>query len=62
MARRGSVDELPVEIDLAAANPLQPSQHSERGGLATPGRTDEDHELAVADRQIEIPHGIGLAK
>ena len=33
---------------------LEPGDHPQRRRLAAPRRTDEDHELAVADRQVEL--------
>ena len=37
---------------------LEPGDHPQRGGLAAARRADEDHELAVLDRQVHVPHGL----
>ena len=42
-----------VDLDRAAAGFLQPGYQPQQGGLSAAGRTDEDHELAVFDLQID---------
>ena len=45
---------LPVKIDKAAINPLQPCKAAQNGGLARSGRTGEKHRLARVALQTEI--------
>ena len=42
--------------DLALVDVLETREHPQRGGLARPGRTHEDHELAVADVEVQGVH------
>ena len=51
---RRHVGDVPVtDEDLALVDLLQPGEHPQGGGLAASGRADEDHELAVADLQVD---------
>src|SRR5207247_1741601 len=50
-----------VEPDPAVLGPDEAGNEAERRGLAAAGGTDEGHELAMADRQVEPPHGGDLA-
>src|SRR5690606_38952280 len=43
----------------ALGDVLQPGDHVQGGGLAASGRADEDHELAVGDGEVHVPHGDG---
>ena len=45
--RRHVVDHPVADLDDAFGDLLKPSHHSQEGGLAAAGRTDEHHELAV---------------
>jgi hypothetical protein len=56
VAIRGSdvVDHAVADGDPAAGDLLQAGHHPQRGGLATARRADQDHELAVADLEIEL--------
>ena len=45
----------PMKI-LPVVDLLQPREHPQGRGLAAPGRADEDHELAVADLQVDARH------
>src|SRR6202042_1949850 len=46
------------DSDLAATPLLEPSDHSEQRGLSASRRTDEDHELAVVDTEIDVPYDL----
>ena len=56
VARRDVVDHAVADRDRAGRDLLQPGHHPQRGGLPAPGRPDEDHELAVGDREREVAH------
>jgi hypothetical protein len=43
-----------ADRDGPAGDLLQPGDRPQRGGLSAPGRTDEDHELAVGDFQVQV--------
>jgi predicted nucleotidyltransferase len=52
------VGDVPVtDVDAALVDLLESRQHAEGGRLAATGRPDEDHELAVADVEVELVHG-----
>ena len=42
------------DVDLAVRRRLEAGNHQERGGLARARRTEESHELALADVQREV--------
>ena len=44
----------PVNQQLPGGDVLQPDNHAQGRRLTAPGRTDEDHELAVSDVQIDV--------
>jgi hypothetical protein len=52
--RRGIVDHLAADPQLAVGDVLQPGDHVERGGLPAARRPDQDHELAVGDIQADL--------
>ena len=52
------VDAPVADADFAGGDFLEPREHAERRALAAAGRADQDDELAVADLEIEIPHGV----
>jgi hypothetical protein len=52
--RRQCIDHVAVDGDIAGADRLKPGNHPERRGLAAAGRSDEHHELLVADLQIDV--------
>ena len=57
---RGDLVHDPVtDPDSSLADLLEPGDHAERRGLAAAGRADEDHELALADRELELIDGAG---
>ena len=49
-----SLTTLAVDEDLPELIVLQTRQHAQRGRLAAARGTDEHHELAVGDAQVEI--------
>src|SRR5205823_1607264 len=55
--RRLVVHHLPTDAQFARADVLQPGDHVQRGRLATAGRADQDHELAVGDAEIDVVDG-----
>jgi hypothetical protein len=61
-------DVLLADVDGARAHRLEAGQHPQRGRLAASRGTDEDHELAVLDGQVErvdrraLGAGIGVAR
>ena len=46
-----------TDPDCSGVDLLQAREHPERGGLAATGWSDQDHEFAVADLQIEFVDG-----
>jgi hypothetical protein len=58
---REVVDPLRSDPDIAGGDFLQPRDHPERRGLAAAGGADEDHELAVADVEVHVLHGVHAA-
>ena len=59
LARRQLEDAGPVEEQVAAEVAAgeaghQPGDHAEQGRLARPGRTGHEHQLAVADREVDV--------
>ena len=57
LARGEVVDHALGDPDLALADLLEAGEHAQRGRLAAPRRSDEDHELAVLDLQVEVLDG-----
>ena len=52
------VGDVPVaDVDRSGVDLLQAREHPQRGGLAAAGRSDQDHELAVVDVEIELVDG-----
>jgi hypothetical protein len=51
---RDVVDDAVADQDLAFADRLQPGEHPKRGRLATPRRSNKDHELLVLDLDVEV--------
>src|SRR4051794_39478033 len=45
-------------IELSLADVLKPRDHPQRRRLPAPRRADQDHELAVADRQVHVLHSL----
>ena len=56
--RRAIVDDLTVDLQLAAGDVLQSGDHPQRRRLAAAGGPDEDHELAVGDIEVHLFHGL----
>ena len=56
--RRLVVHHLVADPQLALGDVLEPGDHPQRGGLAAAGGPDEDHELAVLDREAHVPDGL----
>ena len=54
VARREVVDALAADQQVALGDLLEAGDHPQRGRLAAAGRADEDHELAVADAQVDV--------
>jgi hypothetical protein len=54
--RRLVRDVLAGDPDLALVDVLEAGEHPQRGGLPRPGRTHENHELAVGDVQVKVVH------
>ena len=55
---RRQIGDVPAADEQAAARRgLQPGDHPQHRALAAAGRPDQDDELAVGDRQVEILHG-----
>ena len=52
--RRQLVDPLTVDQQVAGTDVFQARDQPQQGRLAATGRTDEDHELAVLDVQVDI--------
>ena len=52
--RRQCIDHGAVDRDIAGADRLKSGDHPERRRLAAAGRSDEHHELLVADLQIDV--------
>ncbi len=58
LLRRAVGDDGAVDQHVAVGDLLQAREHPQRGRLAAAGGADEDHELAVADRQVEVADGL----
>jgi hypothetical protein len=56
--RRQVVDDLVADSDLAVGDLLEPGQHPQRSRLAAAGRAYEHHQLAIADLEVEVVHGL----
>ena len=56
VARGHVIDDSLADLDDALADVLEPRQHAQRRRLATSGRPDEHHELAVLDVEVEVVH------
>ena len=59
IARRDVVDDALADPDDAFGDLLEPRDHAERGRLPAARRTDEHHELLVADLEVHPGHGAG---
>jgi len=54
----GDVVDHPVgDADDPFGDVLEPGDHAQAGGLATARGSNEDHELAVGDLQVEVVDG-----
>src|SRR3954468_20141480 len=51
---RQLVYDLPADADVSAGDSLQPCYHAQECGLAASRWTDQDHELSVLNRQVNI--------
>src|SRR6476620_8121634 len=60
--RHDVVQALRVEKDISGADFLQSGDHAQCGGLAAAGRSEKHHELAVADRERDIPDRVDVAE
>src|SRR5215472_1609194 len=56
--RRQFVDHVAVDGDVARTDRFESGDHPEGRGLAATGRPDEDHELLVANLQIDVLDGV----
>jgi hypothetical protein len=54
--RRDVVDHAVADLEVAGADLLEAGDHPKAGRLATAGRADQDHELAVLDLEVEVLH------
>ena len=54
-------DLFPIQKDLTLGDFLEASDHAQHGGLAAPGRADEDDEFLFVDVEVEIRHGADVA-
>src|SRR5947207_2293595 len=54
---RNMLDRFAVDNDLARSQLQQPGQAVEGGTLATPTRTQQRHETATSDLQVEVIQG-----
>jgi hypothetical protein len=61
VARRNIIDDVAIDPDLAAADLLQPRDHSQRRRLAATGRPDQHYELMIGDVQIDALHRLDAA-
>src|SRR5213075_2081184 len=52
----------PVDCDLAAARGFVTGDQPQGGGLAAAARSEQRNQLAVADRERQICHGLHLAE
>jgi hypothetical protein len=59
LLRREVVDDLVADPQLAVADLLEARDHAERGRLAAARRPDEDHQLAVLDREAQVEDRLG---
>src|SRR5204863_4896890 len=57
--RRLTADLASADDDLAGVGLFQARDEAQRGGLAGSGWAEKDHELAIANGQREILHGLG---
>jgi hypothetical protein len=58
---RDIVDDAVADAERSAGDLLEPGDHPEAGRLAAARRPDQDHELAVADLEIEVLDGLEIA-
>src|SRR4051794_10618988 len=59
--RRDVVDDPIADPQHAGGDLLEPCDHPETGRLAAARWSDQDHELAVADLQVQVLHGVEIA-
>ena len=51
-----------VDQDVAGVDVLEPGDGAQRRRLAATGRTEQHHELAMADLQVELPDDVVVAE
>ena len=51
---RHAIDTLACDEDVTIAYAFQPCHHAQQGGLAAAGWANEDAELAILDREVDI--------
>ena len=61
LARLQFVDAAVADADFAGGDFLEPREHPQRRALAASRGADEDDELAVADFEVEVAHGVESA-
>ena len=49
-----------ADEDLALGGLLQPGDRAEQGGLAAPGRAEQDEVLALLGRQVDAVDGVTM--
>ncbi len=58
---RDVVDDAIPDAERAAGDLLEPGDHAQAGGLPTARWSDQDHELAVPDLEVQVLHGVEFA-
>ena len=58
---RDVVHPLPVDLQRAGADPLQPGDHAQKGGFPAARGADEDDELARPDVEVDVPQDMHVA-
>jgi hypothetical protein len=59
---RNVVDHALADADLAGADFLEAGDHAQQRGLSAAGGTDQYHELAVGDGNVDAVHDPGVAE
>jgi hypothetical protein len=52
------VDDLAIDLELAGSDVLKPGDEPQGRRLARTRRADQDHEFAVSDLEVHVPHGL----
>ncbi len=62
LGRRNVVDDTPADLQGAAGDVFQPRDRAQQRALAAARGADEDHELAVADFQVDVAQHLHIAE